>query len=108
MSAATEGRELVCQDFVELVTEYLEGTLPAEARAECEKHLEDCPYCAFYLDQMRKTIRLLGGAVQESLPDEMRQHLLEAFRRQIAVNGDLASDKPPRKGWLARLKRWRR
>jgi anti-sigma factor RsiW len=106
VSAATEGKELVCQDFVELVTEYLEGSLPADAVAECEKHLEDCPYCKFYLEQMRKTIDLLGGAVQESLPEEMRLHLLEAFRRQVAASGEVRAAQASH-GWLRRIQFWR-
>ncbi|HET9201060.1 MAG TPA: zf-HC2 domain-containing protein [Dehalococcoidia bacterium] len=107
MSAATQGKELVCQDFVELVTEYLEGSLPADALAECEKHLEECPYCKFYLEQMRKTIGLLGNAVQESLPEDMRVHLLEAFRSQVAANGGGPTSQPSQ-SWLTRLQVWRR
>ena len=35
----TTSRELTCQELVELVTDYLEGALPAAERARFEAHL---------------------------------------------------------------------
>ncbi len=54
-------REIVCQQAVELVTDYLEGTLPRAARRRFEKHLAACPHCTEYLAQIRATIRLAGS-----------------------------------------------
>ena len=48
---------ILCQQAVELVTAYLEGT-PATAGCRFEAHLGGRPYCAEYLAQMRKTIEL--------------------------------------------------
>jgi anti-sigma factor RsiW len=53
------GAELSCQELVELITDYLEGTLPAGDRERFDAHLELCPGCRAYLDQMRTTIRLV-------------------------------------------------
>lgn len=53
--------ELTCQELVEVVTGYLEGTKLAEERYRFEEHLAECPGCEAYLSQMRSTIRLLGG-----------------------------------------------
>jgi len=36
---------LTCQELVELVTDYLEGTLPEAARRSFEAHLSDCHNC---------------------------------------------------------------
>ena len=56
----SRSRGLVCQQVVELVTDYLEGALsPAEHR-RFEAHLAGCPHCTEYLAQMRETIRLAG------------------------------------------------
>ena len=52
--------EMTCQELVELVTEYLEGALPASDRRRFDEHLAECPHCVAYLDQMRITIRLVG------------------------------------------------
>ena len=52
--------DLVCQQGVELVTAYLEGTLTAVAGRRFESHLAGCAHCTEYLAQMRKTIELAG------------------------------------------------
>src|ERR1700723_2676202 len=74
-------RDLVCQEVVELVTDYLEGALsPAEHR-RFEAHLAGCPHCTEYLAQMRETIRLAGRLVPEDLTDGMRSDLTDLYRR---------------------------
>jgi len=72
--------EMACRELVEVVTDYLEGTLPAADRRRLEEHLEECPYCVEYIKQMRQTIEALGGLSEDSLAPETRQGLLEAFR----------------------------
>ena len=71
---------LTCQELVELVTEYLENSLEPDARARFELHLDVCPACVDYLDQMRQTIRATGQLHEESLDTAVRDALLEAFR----------------------------
>jgi anti-sigma factor RsiW len=72
--------EMVCRELVEVVTDYLEGTLPDEDRRRLEAHLRECPYCATYIEQMRQTMAALGTLSAESLAPETRRELLEAFR----------------------------
>ena len=71
---------LSCQEFVELVTDYLEGALDDAARTRFEQHLALCPGCETYLDQMRETASRLGEIPVETLSPEMRTTLLTAFR----------------------------
>jgi anti-sigma factor RsiW len=72
--------ELACRELVEVVTDYLEGTLPTAERRRLERHLEECPYCTRYIEQMRQTIEALGKLSGESMAHETRRELLEAFR----------------------------
>jgi len=69
-----------CRELVEVITDYLEGTLPADDRARFEAHLEECPYCVNYLEQMREMIDTLGELSEESLSPRAREQLLNAFR----------------------------
>ena len=73
-------RELSCQEIVELVTEYVEGTMDSGLRAAFEAHLAQCDGCTHYLDQIEATIRLAGTIEAEALSAEFRAGLLEAFR----------------------------
>jgi predicted anti-sigma-YlaC factor YlaD len=72
--------EMTCKELVELVTEYLEGTLSALDGARFEEHLAECPGCRTYLQQMRQTIRVLGRLPEEALSADSREELLRAFR----------------------------
>ncbi len=72
--------EMACKELVELVTEYLEGTLSRVDRQRFEDHLKDCSYCATYLEQMRHTICTLGRLTEEDLSEDAKQDLLRIFR----------------------------
>jgi len=72
--------ELNCDEFVELVTAFLDGALDADAESRFVDHLAVCDGCERYLDQFRQTISTLGELPPESLPDEARDTLLAAFR----------------------------
>ena len=74
-------RDLVCQQAVELVTDYLEGALSQRARRRFEAHLAGCPHCTEYLAQMRETIRLAGRLEPEDLTSEQRDEFVELYRR---------------------------
>ena len=79
---------MTCDEFVELVTAYLEGTLPDDQRAAFDEHLALCPGCDRYLSQFRTTIDLLGELPEESLSSPAREHLLHAFAEWHRTVGD--------------------
>jgi anti-sigma factor RsiW len=71
---------MTCQELVELVTEYLEGTLSRRDRKRFEAHIADCPFCVTYVEQMREVARTMGRITEESIPPRAREELLVAFR----------------------------
>jgi anti-sigma factor RsiW len=71
---------LECREFVELVTDYLEGALPAAERARFDAHIAVCAGCGTYLEQMRQTIRATGELTEESVPQPAMDELLRLFR----------------------------
>ena len=71
---------LSCQELVELVTEYLEGTLEERDLRAFEAHLAECDGCTEYLEQMRTTIRLVGRLTPNDLTQAAETALLQAFR----------------------------
>ena len=74
-------RDLVCQQVVELVTDYLEGTLSRAARRRFEAHLAGCPHCTEYLAQIRATIAVAGRISPADLTAEMRADFIDLYRR---------------------------
>lgn len=68
-----------CNELVELVTAYLDGSLDLDRRARFDLHLLECDGCANYLQQFRTTIDTLGN-VRDDLDPAFRDKLLAAFR----------------------------
>ncbi|WP_426513710.1 anti-sigma factor family protein [Dactylosporangium sp. McL0621] len=69
-----------CDEFVELVTAYLEGALDPATEQRFAAHLAECEGCDRYLEQIRRTIAELGRLPAAGLPAPARDRLLEAFR----------------------------
>lgn len=74
-------KDIACRQAVELVTDYLEGTLSRRDRRRFEFHLRGCPNCSAYLEQIRATIQATGAIETEDLTPEARQDLLDVYRR---------------------------
>ena len=74
------GRDLTCKELVELVTGYLDGSLPGRRRRRFEGHLVACDGCTRFLRQMEATIRVTGTLTEEQVTEEQRAALLTAFR----------------------------
>ena len=70
---------VACREFVELVTEHLEGALPDEVERAIVAHLELCDPCVQYLEQMRSTAAALRGLAAPALPAPARERLLDVF-----------------------------
>jgi anti-sigma factor RsiW len=73
--------DLVCQQVVELVSDYIEGALSRKDRRRFESHLRNCANCTTYLEQMRATIRATGTLKPEDLSLEAQREFTEIFRK---------------------------
>ncbi len=87
MRLLRDDNELVCQQVVELITDYLEGALSRSQRRRFDAHLEGCEHCSEYLEQMRVTIRLTGRLRTEDLTPAMREEFTALYRR-FSSQGD--------------------
>jgi anti-sigma factor RsiW len=76
----TTADDLSCREVVELVTDWLEGALPAADHARVELHLAGCEGCAAYVEQMRATVRIAGRLDEEELEPVLSDELVAAFR----------------------------
>ncbi len=57
----SDQQTIICQQFVEEVTDYLEGKLSEAEERWTDEHLAQCEHCRAYLEQMRATISALRG-----------------------------------------------
>ena len=72
---------LVCQEAVELISDYLEGALSRADRRRLERHLRGCDACAAYLEQIRATILLTGQVQPEDIEPEVLDGLADLFEQ---------------------------
>ena len=73
-------KELHCQEVVELVTDYLEQALLPETQEQFEKHIETCPGCNTFLEQVQQTIMMLRKLSKQQTFPETKQDLIDIFR----------------------------
>jgi anti-sigma factor RsiW len=71
---------LNCKELVELVTEYIEGSLPPAERLRFEEHLLVCSGCRNYLAQMQQTVQAVGRLTEANIEPAARDDLLQLFR----------------------------
>ena len=75
-----EDPEMVCDELVGLVTDYLEGTLSELDRRRFEAHVAECEWCENYVEQTRAVAGALGRLGGEPADSEILRTALEAFR----------------------------
>ncbi len=71
--------EMPCAEFVERVTDYLEGAMSEDDLVRLEQHLATCSHCALYLAQLQQTLALSGELREADVSPNMRASLLGAF-----------------------------
>ena len=75
--------DLACIEFVDVVTDYLDGAVNEGQRRRIERHLEGCEGCRATLDQFQTVIRLTGRLTEADVAkiDALaRDRLLTALR----------------------------
>jgi len=64
-----------CPRLVSLLSDYIEGRLPADVRTDLEQHLSGCSECTTFVGSFRSTVALLQSLTEDELPDELRVRL---------------------------------
>jgi anti-sigma factor RsiW len=60
-----------CKDCVDLLGEYIEGTLSPERAQALEEHLSFCPPCITFVRTYRATRKLCRSALAREMPQEL-------------------------------------
>ncbi|MFH1560418.1 MAG: hypothetical protein ABID84_03290 [Chloroflexota bacterium] len=72
-------RDLSCQKFQQMSSEYLEGTLEPQKLWEFNYHAERCKGCNSFVSSLRATIRALNSLPPENAPEELKQRLRQQY-----------------------------
>jgi anti-sigma factor RsiW len=77
-------REIGCSQCVELLADYIDGTLPRDQTELLEWHLDGCQPCVAFVNTYRGTVdaaRRLRETPETKLPPELRQKLIAFLKR---------------------------
>ena len=80
MSTTIGADEMQCKELIELVTDYLEGTIADAERERIEVHMGECEWCERYVEQTRELIGALGRLDDGAGDPEAWERALAAFR----------------------------
>ena len=86
--------EMTCREFVEFLSDYLEGELPDDQAVVFEEHMRLCPPCIEFLESFQTTVRLGIDVCRCSesepppdVPERLVQAILEARRSSAKEDG---------------------
>ena len=76
-----------CSEFLQELTNYLDGVIDDRTKAELEDHLSWCHNCFVVCDTTKKTIQVYKGMCQQHIPEDVHVRLIAALEKKIAAKG---------------------
>lgn len=67
---------VTCQHSIELLQDYLDGTLPPEERAALDRHFKACPPCIDFVRKYKATPGLCQKALAQEIPHDLGERLV--------------------------------
>ena len=75
-----------CTEFLNELTNYLDGVIDAETKSELEDHLAWCHNCYVVCDTTKKTIEIYRNQELYELPDDLRGRLQTAIMSKCTAH----------------------
>jgi anti-sigma factor RsiW len=72
-----------CEECVDLLVEYLDGTLPPERASALELHLSKCMPCITFVRTYKATTHLCHKRLAREIPQELMSSLQGFLEKQI-------------------------
>ena len=76
-----------CSDFLSEISNYLDGDVAADVRAQLEAHMAHCRTCSVLIDSTRKTVQIVVDSECFDLPDNVRKPITEQIMSRIHMHG---------------------
>ena len=66
---------MTCTDFLAKLTDFFDGTVPADLMSEVEHHIAECKHCEVVLDSTTKTINIYRDHELYDFSPELQQRI---------------------------------
>jgi predicted anti-sigma-YlaC factor YlaD len=77
--------KLDCKHVWAYISDYIDGSVAPELRAEIEMHLEHCEICSAILDSTRNILILTGDDRTFEIPVGFSERLHERLARELEI-----------------------
>ena len=81
---ADEQAGVECREIVDLLADYLDGSLPPDTARALKTHLEGCSPCIVFVNTYRGTINAARKIREVEIPPELRDRLISFLRRKMS------------------------
>jgi hypothetical protein len=72
---------ICCKECLDLLYDYIEGSLDKETAGSLEEHFQDCPPCIAFMKTYKKTTKICRDTLnQVEVPDAVREALLKVLK----------------------------
>ena len=76
---------LTCKEFLQELSDYLDESVDAEAKAKLEEHIAACPNCWVVCDTAKRTIKIYKGFESYGMPADVEARLMAALDKKMAA-----------------------
>jgi anti-sigma factor RsiW len=75
-----------CSQFLQELTDYLDGVIDDKTRAELEEHLHWCRNCYVVVSTTKQTIEIYRDSKLYEIPEDLRGRLRSAIMSKCAAH----------------------
>lgn len=75
---------LTCKEFLQELSDYLDGCVEVEVKHKLEAHVTECPNCFVVFDTTKQTLRVYKGMEPQVIPQDIHSRLMSALQRKMA------------------------
>lgn len=72
-----------CSDFLNELSNYIDGEVAADIRAQLETHLAHCRSCSVLIDSTRKTVQIVVDSECFDLPADILEPITDHIMSRI-------------------------
>lgn len=73
----------MCHKYKDLMSLYIDGLLQDGEKQELEQHIEDCPYCAQELKELKQVVERIQSEPQIELPENFHNEFMSKLKREV-------------------------
>ena len=74
---------LTCKEFLDELSDYLDGEVAEDVRKHLDAHMSECPNCWVIVDTTKKTLQIYKGMEPEPISPQLHSRLMTALEKKM-------------------------